>query len=332
MNLVSVIIAVYNVENYLRQCIKSVICQTYCEIEIILVDDGSTDSSGLICDELAEFDDRIKVLHKINGGLSDARNAGLLIATGDYVVFVDGDDVVSDRYVECLSAPLISGRADLSVCDADLIDDPSSYDVDASNELNTLIEESSEALINAYLMNGINLSAWGKMASRDLWMKHPFPKGRVYEDLSTMPGVFSSVKLIAHVVAPLYGQVMRTGSITRQSTIKKSQFLEYYKASEDALSHALETKNDRVIAAGRFRQLITYARMKRIYLSLESIDDETVKLHEKISHSLKEEACEAVRKVNASPKNIIALYLAAYAMPLYDLLFKLLQLIRRIKR
>ena len=97
---ITVIIPVYNVEKYLEQCIKSVIGQTYKNLEIILVDDGSTDKSGQICDKYAELDDRIFVIHKANGGLSDARNAGLEILSGEYVTFVDSDDYVSPIYIE----------------------------------------------------------------------------------------------------------------------------------------------------------------------------------------------------------------------------------------
>ena len=110
---VSFIIPVFNVEHYLSQCVKSISCQTYRDVEIILVDDGSPDNSPALCDQLANEDSRIIVIHKINGGLSDARNAGLLKATGDYVVFVDGDDfwtkpealeqlmLIAEKHQEC---------------------------------------------------------------------------------------------------------------------------------------------------------------------------------------------------------------------------------------
>lgn len=95
----SIIIPVYNVEQYLQSCVQSVITQTYQDLQVILVDDGSTDSSGILCDQLAQQDSRIQVVHKVNGGLSDARNAGLKVATGDYVLFLDSDDYYADSYV-----------------------------------------------------------------------------------------------------------------------------------------------------------------------------------------------------------------------------------------
>ena len=98
--MVSVIIPVFNVSDYLEKCVLSVIKQTYKYIELILVDDGSTDQSGIICDKYREKDNRIKVLHKQNGGLSDARNAGIRIAKGEYISFVDSDDVISPIFIE----------------------------------------------------------------------------------------------------------------------------------------------------------------------------------------------------------------------------------------
>ena len=99
-DLISIIIPVYNVEKYLERCVKSVINQTYKNLEIILVDDGAKDNSGKMCDELSKLDSRIKVIHKENGGLSDARNFGLKIATGDYIGFVDSDDYIADDMYE----------------------------------------------------------------------------------------------------------------------------------------------------------------------------------------------------------------------------------------
>ena len=99
MDLITVVVPVYNVEQYLKDCIDSIILQTYKDIEIILVDDGSTDTSGLICDEYKSKDKRIKVFHKENGGLSSARNCGIENATGKYITFVDSDDVVRENYI-----------------------------------------------------------------------------------------------------------------------------------------------------------------------------------------------------------------------------------------
>ena len=111
--MVSVIIPVFNVSDYLEKCVLSVIKQTYKNIEIILVDDGSTDQSGIICDKYREKDNRIKVLHKQNGGLSDARNAGIRIAKGEYISFVDSDDVISPIFIEIFLKVALKGECDI---------------------------------------------------------------------------------------------------------------------------------------------------------------------------------------------------------------------------
>ena len=107
MEKISIIVPVYNIEEYIEKCVKSITKQTYKNLEIILVDDGSTDSAGKICDKLAEKDERIKVIHKKNGGLSSARNAGMKKATGDYICFIDGDDYISKDYCELMYNALI---------------------------------------------------------------------------------------------------------------------------------------------------------------------------------------------------------------------------------
>ena len=114
--LISIIVPIYKVENYLKRCIDSIINQTYKHIEIILVDDGSPDNCGAICDEYTKFDDRIKVIHKKNGGLSDARNCGIEISTGDYIIFIDGDDYVSKNMCEKLLIRALEHNADIVSC------------------------------------------------------------------------------------------------------------------------------------------------------------------------------------------------------------------------
>ncbi|MFA6343015.1 MAG: glycosyltransferase family 2 protein, partial [Fibrobacteraceae bacterium] len=114
--LISVIIPVYNGESYLRQCIESIQGQTYAPLEIILVDDGSTDGSGKLCDEYGNADSRIQVIHQNNQGLSGARNRGLRQCSGEYIAFVDGDDAVSEDYLEFLWTQIHLTGADISCC------------------------------------------------------------------------------------------------------------------------------------------------------------------------------------------------------------------------
>ena len=113
---ISIIVPVYQVEKYIRQCIESILAQTFTDFELILVDDGSKDNSGKICDEYAEKDKRIRVIHKENDGLSDARNKGLDNASGNYFMFVDGDDYISPNMAECLYKKISEAKADIAAC------------------------------------------------------------------------------------------------------------------------------------------------------------------------------------------------------------------------
>ena len=121
--LISVIVPIYNVEQFLRPCVDSILNQTYSNLQIVLVDDGSTDSCPTICDEYASQDDRIFVIHKSNGGLSEARNVGIDIARGSYITFIDSDDVIAVDMIEYLYALLRISNADISVCQRADIDE-----------------------------------------------------------------------------------------------------------------------------------------------------------------------------------------------------------------
>lgn len=136
--MVSVLVAVYNVEDYLPRCLDSVLSQTYHDLEIILVDDGSTDSSGSICEEYAERDERVKVIHQANEGLSSARNTGLRAATGDYILMIDGDDALHPQMIEILYNLIISGDYDFSMCYGERIYDVSEIDGKSKTKVYTV--------------------------------------------------------------------------------------------------------------------------------------------------------------------------------------------------
>ena len=187
--LVSVIIPIYKVEPYLRQCVESVIAQTYKNLEIILVDDGSPDNCPKICDKYSQTDKRIKVIHKPNGGLSDARNAGIEIAKGDYLSFVDSDDVIHSQMIDTLMRPLIKDNTlGMSVC--------RSLNFENDDEL-------SNKTINLYdfrdfFMKNLWVTAWGKVYKKELFSTIKFPVGRIHEDEFTTHKVCYETKKIAY--------------------------------------------------------------------------------------------------------------------------------------
>lgn len=182
---ISVIIPVYNVAEYLIECMESVINQTYKNIEIILVDDGSTDYSRNICDEYEKKDRRIRVIHKKNGGLSDARNAGINIASGTYITFIDSDDKITVDMIEYLWTMLISQNVDMSVCQCDYIDERSNL-IKNRGLFNDSLILGTEKCMEAFLENpGFNTVAWGKLYKRTFFENVRYPVGKYHEDIFT---------------------------------------------------------------------------------------------------------------------------------------------------
>lgn len=218
---ISVIVPVYNVEKYIEICVTSLIKQTYTELEIILVDDGSTDQSGRICDHFTEIDQRIIVLHKKNGGLSDARNKGLEIATGDYISFIDSDDLVSENYYEILYQQLIENQCDIAVAKIREFDDSGKV----LNELgfkSTAVLERDAALAELLYSQNIANSACNKLFKRNILAEYRFPYGKYYEDEYTVYKWFlNAEKVIISGEPSYYWYRKREGSITHRPFSEK---------------------------------------------------------------------------------------------------------------
>ncbi|WP_178666773.1 glycosyltransferase [uncultured Eubacterium sp.] len=208
--LISVIVPIYNVEKYLDKCISSIVEQTYNNLEIILVDDGSNDACSKICDEWQGNDERIVVIHKENGGLSDARNAGMDVMTGKYVSFVDGDDYIDERYIEVLYNNLIRYNADISqvsFCREEAY---------SSNEICIETLDASVACKNFYIskMPQMMISSCAKLFKTDLISNQRFPKGRNFEDQFFTPRVVYCSHKIVMSNERLYNYINRQDSIT----------------------------------------------------------------------------------------------------------------------
>ncbi len=217
---VSVIIPVYNVSSCLWRCLDSVLSQTYRNMEIILVDDGSTDDSGEICDAFAARDGRIKVLHQENGGLSAARNAGLEMMSGEYVTFIDSDDYVNRKYVEILTACAVSGDLDLVISGSVKFPDgtePCMDKTDAAEEGPVLYtaRETAEQM----MYRRITMYAHGRLYRSRLFEKIRFPIGKFFEDIPTTWQVLKQADSIAYIKRPLYYYRQRMGSIVRDGNV-----------------------------------------------------------------------------------------------------------------
>ena len=216
---VSVIIPVYKVEKYLKRCVESVVNQTYKNTEIILVNDGSPDNCGVICDEYAKIDSRIKVIHKANGGLSSARNAGLDIASGEYIMFVDSDDWIEEDSLEKLDKYM-----DMSY---DIINFKFRFAKGKTKniELNDKLKDSYECDLLSYIdklfLGELDFFIWNKLYKKNLFDKVRFPEGRNYEDLATIYKLYFKAKNIIVTDYTLYYYWLgNSNSITSNSTIK----------------------------------------------------------------------------------------------------------------
>ena len=181
--LISLIIPVYKVEKYLEKCIQSVINQTYENLQIILVDDGSPDNCGKICDEYAKKDHRIEVIHKSNGGLSDARNKGLEIAKGEYIGFVDSDDYIEADMYEVLYNLLKQYNADVSICNFYTVSQGKISIKNADNGINEY--NRIEILKEILLDKNIQSYAWNKLYKKELIDEIKYPIGKKYEEIGT---------------------------------------------------------------------------------------------------------------------------------------------------
>lgn len=218
---ISVIIPVYNVEKYLNRCLDSVIKQSYQNLEIILVDDGSTDNSSKICDEYAQKDKRIVVLHKENGGLSDARNKGIDICTGNYISFIDSDDWLENGFYEYVYQNLENN--DLLIFNYYLSDDRKKKlikyrDIDLNLEKEKCISELIKANIQSY--------AWNKVYKIYLFANIRFPKGKNYEDQAIMHLIIDKCQKIKYCNKAFYNYYQNPKSITH--TINYKNYKDFF--------------------------------------------------------------------------------------------------------
>jgi glycosyltransferase involved in cell wall biosynthesis len=220
MSLISVIVPVYNVKKYLNKCIDSLLGQSISDYEIILVDDGSTDGSGQLCDEISKKSDRIHVYHKPNGGLSDARNYGIEYAKGDYITFVDSDDYVSKDYLKILS-DMFENDIDIAMVS---IQEILENEIPKCTKSIVSVVTAEEAVRKMLLREGGTHCSVGKLYRKAFWKEYRFPKGRLYEDYLTTYYVFSKAKKVAIDCIQPYFYVQRPESIM------------HYKCSEKTLS------------------------------------------------------------------------------------------------
>jgi glycosyltransferase involved in cell wall biosynthesis len=267
-DLISIIIPIYNVEKYIRRCIDSVLRQTYKNLEIILIDDGSPDRCGKICDNYQLKDSRIHVIHQQNKGVSVARNAGLKRATGDYIFFLDPDDYIEDNAIESVYKLAINNNADIVMIGHYRVEYNGFIHCD-SEKWPSLTE--TKDIQKAILRNIIPNFVWGKLYKAFIWQGLSFPADLVFEDLYVIPHAFYRANKIVLSNKPLYYyshenlDSIMSGSGRKYIKLHYGQYLAWREHQNLALKYVPEYVEECSIKSA-------YAGMRALFLSDETND------------------------------------------------------------
>lgn len=299
--LVSVIIPVYNVAQYLQEALDSVIHQTYNNLEIIIIDDGSTDGSGKTCDEYAGRDPRIHVIHQENKGLSAARNAGLDIMTGDVVAFLDSDDAYYPGFIEAMIIAMNRANAEIVACKYTTIKTTGNMAaIRSGREKPSASEGTYERgdALRALAEYRLNHVVWNKIYCRELWGDIRFPDGHVYEDIAVTYQLFDKCRKVYFLEQPLYMYRKRPGSISSLESVKciTDYFLAFSKFEEFIRENMPEVFSAEHIK--RFRQMILRFRIKKYILVSRNSKE-----NKKVAERIRKEIIETGEKTGISECN-----------------------------
>lgn len=323
--LVSVIVPIYKVEKYLRQCIDSIINQTYHKLEIILVDDGSPDNCSTICDGYAKIDERIQVIHQQNGGLSSARNAGLDIAKGDYYFFVDSDDWIANNTIQKMLDKSKETNADLVICNITPF-----YEVDyvgPQKQDSPLITEvlNQEELVDRLMQRAAwyYCVAWNKLYPRTLLAGIRFPLDFIHEDEAIVHRIFERCQTIAVIAEPMYYYRQTNGGIMASGvTIKSTDVL-------TAIADRLSCARDNLWKSYESQMVQYYEAKFWQWYHLFYYEKENEKYIKRMERSLKKALPSILHSREISLSHKIYLTLLRFSPKLFWTVYRS---IRRIKR
>ena len=301
-DLISIIVPVYNVENYLKECLDSILNQTYQNIEVIIIDDGSTDNSSKICDEYAKKDKRIQVIHQQNSGLSVARNNGIKLSKGKYLSFIDSDDIIHSQMIELLNQEIKKNKCDISICKYQSFTDK--Y-IEKQVEYKVKIMNQFEFLKNLMIDKEISSHACNKLYKKELFKKVTYPVGKKYEDIGTTYKLGLNADSICYLNIELYGYRVRQNSIV--NNLKKETLLDSIdminKRYNDLINKRPELKDyidmNRINTTTRYFLEIIRNNQK----SLLKDNDITEKLNEELLIS-KKLIRKETKKINTLKQNI----------------------------
>lgn len=311
--LISVILPVYNVEKYLKKCMNSVLSQTYSNLEIILVDDGSTDSCPALCEEFAR-DERVIVYHKANGGLSDARNYGIERAKGEYITLIDSDDYVDTDYIEYLFALLTKYETRMAIAQHRV-----HYNNGSVKENSKIGNESmtAEQCLESLLYHDtIDTSAWGKLYHRYLFREVRYPKGKIFEDIGTTYALIFQCDYIAIGYESKYNYVFHDNSIVNSA---------FSPSKLDLIEMTDKMAQDVVIRYPELKQAVlrrqVYARISTLNQMLDVKDYSEEK--ENILNFVRYNKWNIIRDCKAPKRDKIALILLNISFSLYKAIWML---------
>lgn len=314
------IVPIYNVEKYLDRCVKSILSQTYYDIQVILVDDGSDDSSGTICDYYAILDERVLVIHKKNEGVSSARNTGLNVAIGEYIGFVDPDDYIdSDMFSSLYNRSLTTG-ADIVVCGfRSFGNSKKNFSLKLENKILT-IDDGMRFLLNneempAYL--------WNKIFRKNLFEEVSFPIHYRYEDVRVMHKLFLRANKIATVDSMPYYYQLRENSITGSTQLLNSKEL-----IESYVERAKDLKNTNYYSLANVSLLIL---IRRIVMELYDNKDATNTYTRNLQVKANEIIEDAYQQLSVKQK-VLNYFFVRSPKLYYMTIYKVGKIIKRLKR
>ena len=243
-DLISIIIPAYNVEKYLDRCLNSVVSQTYKNIEIILVDDGSANPCALLCDDWAKKDQRIKAFHKKNGGLSDARNYGVKKATGEYVFFVDSDDCISFETIETLYKAIKDNDAEIACCNYVIF---SNDEPEYTEDKTFLVAENGQKACETMMCKkAFMITAWANLIKKQIVVDNPFPLNRYQEDEAITYKYYYQSKKTVVLDRKLYGYFRNENGIMKSPDNRKKNTLDLLLALEEQLEFFKSRKEEKL--------------------------------------------------------------------------------------
>lgn len=316
---ISCIVPIYNVEIYLRKCIDSILAQTFKDFELILVDDGGTDKCPEICDEYQRIDSRIRVIHKKNGGLSDARNAGIEIASGKYLIFIDSDDYIDKNMFEILYNLNEKNGTKISACDKAFVYENTGkieYGDETCKEYVYDSENMFKLMVDFYKRVGMEM--WNKLYNAELFDNVRFPKGKIFEDQATQYKLIFQTDAVSYINKSLYFYLKRSNSITTQKyTDREHQRFEMVNGMVDYVKD-----NHKNIVS----EVVTY----KILSCNFTIVNKMIKANYYDKDFLKMIICDTkselkyLKKNNLSFVRKVQVNLMVYVFPLYKILYKVM--------